>query len=93
MVSGRPKGKQEGVASGAGGSEDQRTRDRAGDRRWCCCALASALAYEMRHSDYLLLLMLLVMVLVLLLFFTRKHDKSTDDVGHLVLERVKESDS
>jgi hypothetical protein len=36
---------------------------------------------------------MLVMVLVLLLFYTRKHDKSTDDVGHLVLERVKDSDS
>jgi len=50
----------------------------------------------MRHSDYLLLL------LVMVLLFTRKHDKSNDDVGHdksnddvghLVLERVKESDS
>ena len=87
MVSGRPKGEQEGVASGAGDSEDQRTRERAGDRQWYCCALASALACEMRHTDYLLLLLLLV------LLFTRKHDKSTDDVGHLVLERVKESGS
>jgi hypothetical protein len=42
----------------------------------------------MRHTGYLLLLLLLV-----LLLFTRKHDKSTDDVGHLVLGRVKESDS
>ena len=41
----------------------------------------------MRHTDYLLLLLLLV------LLFTRKHDKSNDDVGHLVLERVKDSDS
>jgi hypothetical protein len=40
----------------------------------------------MSHSDYLLLLMLL-------LLFNRKHDNSTDGVGHLVLERVKESDS
>jgi hypothetical protein len=39
----------------------------------------------MRHSAYLLLL--------LLSLFTRKHDNSTDGVVHLVLERLKESDS
>ena len=48
----------------------------------------------MRHSDYLLLLLVL-----LLLLFIRKHDilpphdNSTDGVGHLILERAKESDS
>jgi hypothetical protein len=35
----------------------------------------------------------LLLLLLLVLLFTRKHDKSNDDVGHLVLERVKESDS
>jgi hypothetical protein len=74
------------------GKEEERGVDGGAVVLWL---LASALAYELRHSDYLLLLM----VLSLLSLFIRKHDilpphdSSTDGVGHLILERAKESDS